>query len=71
MLHAVLASSFFFLFFYCQNYNVVDQSTSQKKKKNLIEIITKTLIMVDGAIPVRSFLDVPREATHKRLRNVS
>lgn len=27
--------------------------------------------MVDGAIPVRSFLDVPREATHKRLRNVS
>lgn len=60
----------FFFFFYCQNYNVVHQSTSQKKK-NLIEIITKTLIMVDGAIPVRSFLDVPREATHKRLRNVS
>lgn len=27
--------------------------------------------MVDGAIPVHSFLDVPREATHKRLRNVS
>lgn len=43
------------------------------KKKNLIEIITKTLITVDGtvALPVRSFLDVPREATHKRLRNAS